>query len=206
MKAKSKSSKQAAKKPAAKKKVVAATGKKRAAKPVKKSAAATKARKAGPKKTAGRSAAGKKSGSTTRKKKAPEKTAKRSAPKRQPSPDETPTLIIEETSVTVTTTLPENEAPFAPPSGLLIGRVTHYYDHAHAAIIELEAGTLQVGETIHIKGHTTDFEQVVESMEFEDQRIETAEAGLTIGVKVRDVVREHDKVYKKERFESSWSA
>ena len=50
-----------------------------------------------------------------------------------------------------------------------------------------------------LKAIPTDFEQVVESIEFEDQHIDTAQAGLTIGVKVRDVVQEHDKVYKKER-------
>ncbi|MBI1819877.1 MAG: hypothetical protein HY202_01585 [Nitrospirae bacterium] len=91
----------------------------------------------------------------------------------------------------------EERVPPAPPSGLLVGKVTHYYNHSSVAIIELEAGNLHIGDTIHFKGHTTDFEQVIESMEMDHQSIETAEAGETIGVKVRDVVREHDKVYKK---------
>ena len=54
-----------------------------------------------------------------------------------------------------------------------------------------------MGDTIHIKGHTTDFEQVVDSMEIEHQPVKLAEAGAAVGVKVRDVVREHDNVYKK---------
>ncbi|MBI1823111.1 MAG: translation elongation factor-like protein [Nitrospirae bacterium] len=82
-------------------------------------------------------------------------------------------------------------------TGVLIGKVVHYYNHSNVAIIELDTGYLRVGDTIHIKGHTTDFEQVVESIEIEHQNIETAETGQTVGVKVRDMVREHDRVYRK---------
>ncbi|MFI5304942.1 MAG: hypothetical protein ACHQYP_09135 [Nitrospiria bacterium] len=201
MKAKSKSSKKVTKKPAAKKTVKPTIKKKKAtAKPVKKVASAKKARKASPKKTVKRPAAKKKAVTSTQKKKTPLKPVKRSAAIKKPAAVQIPMTIIEETIVTVTATMPGNGngVPSAPPPGLLVGKVTHYYNHSNVAIIELDAGDLQVGDTIHIKGHTTDFEQVVESMEIEDQNIVIAELGQTIGLKVRDVVREHDQVYKKE--------
>ena len=46
-----------------------------------------------------------------------------------------------------------------------IGVVTHYYSHLSVAAIQLERGTLRVGDVIHICGHTTDFRQKVESLE-----------------------------------------
>ncbi len=199
MKAKSKSSKKVTKKPVAKKKVTSTVKKKKAApKSVKKAAATKKSRKAGSGKTAKNPVAKKRSTSTTQKKKISIKPVKKSAAIKKSFAAEIPTTIIQETIVTITATIPANGFPSAPSSGLLVGKVTHYYNHSSAAIIELDAGNLHVGDTIHIKGHTTDFEQVVESMEIEHQNIEIAEAGQTIGVKVRDVVREHDRVYKKE--------
>jgi hypothetical protein len=46
-----------------------------------------------------------------------------------------------------------------------IGFVTHYYNHLSVAILRLDSGTLRVGDLIHIRGHTTDFSQRVESLE-----------------------------------------
>jgi len=198
---KAKSSKKVTKKPAAKKTVTSTTRKKRAtAKPVKKVVTAKKTRKTSTGKTVKKSVAKKRVASTTPKKKTALKPPKKSIMIKKPVAAEIPTTIIEETIVMVTATTPGNGdgIPSAPPSGLLVGKVSHYYNHSNVAIIELDAGNLHVGDTIHFKGHTTDFEQVIESMEFENEKIETAEAGLIIGVKVRDVVREHDKVYKKE--------
>ncbi len=56
--------------------------------------------------------------------------------------------------------------------------------------------TLTVGNTIHIKGHTTDFEQTVETLQIEHQEVPKAEKGQIIGLKVKDYVREHDIVYR----------
>ena len=53
-----------------------------------------------------------------------------------------------------------------------------------------------MGDTIHIKGHTTDVEQVVESMQIEHDMVEEARAGQSIGLKVIDRVRSGDQVYK----------
>lgn len=77
-----------------------------------------------------------------------------------------------------------------------VGRVTHFFSKISVAVIELKA-PLAVGDKIAIKGPTTDFEQVVESMQIEHQNVQKAEAGQSIGLKVAQRVREKDTVYKK---------
>jgi len=78
----------------------------------------------------------------------------------------------------------------------LIGKVTHYFDNIGVAVIKLD-DTLKTGDRIRIVGGTeTDFEQTVESMESEHEKIETAQAGDVIGLKVNQKVREGYKVYK----------
>jgi len=77
-----------------------------------------------------------------------------------------------------------------------IGRVTHYFGKMQVAIVEIEAGTLAVGDTIHIKGHTSDFTQTVDSMQLEHEGVETATVGQAIGLKVAEHAREHDEVFK----------
>jgi len=77
-----------------------------------------------------------------------------------------------------------------------VGHVTHFFTKINVAVVELSA-TLAVGDTILIKGPTTDFEQVVGSMQIEHESIERAEAGQSIGLKVEQRVREEDIVYKK---------
>jgi phage terminase small subunit len=77
-----------------------------------------------------------------------------------------------------------------------VGRVTHFFSKISVAVIELKA-PLAVGDTIAIKGPTTDFEQAVESMQIEHQNVQKATAGQSIGLKVTQRVRETDMVYKK---------
>ena len=77
-----------------------------------------------------------------------------------------------------------------------IGRITHFFTKISVAVIELIA-PLAVGDTIVIKGPTTDFEQPVESMQIEHNNVQRAEAGQSIGLKVAQRVRENDMVYKK---------
>ena len=76
-----------------------------------------------------------------------------------------------------------------------VGKVLHYYSNISVAVVELE-DTLKVGDKISIEGHTTNFEQEVESMQINKQPIEEATAGQQIGLKVKDKVRENDIVYK----------
>lgn len=80
--------------------------------------------------------------------------------------------------------------------GELIGLVTHYFPHVQAAVIILKRGSLKPGDRILIKGHTTRFEQTVESIQIDRQPIPAAKKGDEIGLQVRDRVREHDQVYK----------
>ncbi len=77
-----------------------------------------------------------------------------------------------------------------------IGKVTHYFGKIGVAAIEITGESLCVGDTIHIKGHTSDFTQQIDSMQIDNQPVETATAGHTIGLKVADHAREHDTVYK----------
>jgi len=77
-----------------------------------------------------------------------------------------------------------------------IGRVTHYFSKINVGILELSKGTLQVGDTIHIKGHTTDFYQKVESIQVEHAPVDSAKPGEPVGIKVEGPVRENDIVFK----------
>lgn len=78
--------------------------------------------------------------------------------------------------------------------GKLIGEVTHYFDHLGVAVFKLTAA-LSEGNKIHLKGHTTDFEQTVQEMQVDHAKVEKAPKGAEIGVKVDDIVREGDKIY-----------
>jgi GTPase len=77
-----------------------------------------------------------------------------------------------------------------------LGTVTHYFTHLGVAIVQVNQGTVKTGDTIHILGHFTDFTQPVESMEYEHQKIDRAEAGQSIGLRVKDHVKPHDIVYR----------
>jgi translation initiation factor IF-2 len=77
-----------------------------------------------------------------------------------------------------------------------IGKITHFFSKIGVAVIELKK-PLKVGDTIAIKGPTTDFEQEVDSMQIEHENVKEAKAGQSIGLKVAERVRETDAVYKK---------
>jgi len=77
-----------------------------------------------------------------------------------------------------------------------VGKVADYFAKIGVAAIDITQGSLKVGDTIHIKGHTTDFEQPVDSIQIEHQNVEEAKPGDSIGIKVQDKVRDHDIVYK----------
>ncbi|MCW4042151.1 MAG: translation elongation factor-like protein [Candidatus Bathyarchaeota archaeon] len=77
-----------------------------------------------------------------------------------------------------------------------IGTIAHFYSKIEVSVIDLTA-PLKVGDTIVIKGSTTDLEQMVDSMQVEHQDIEAAESGQSVGLKAKGKVREGDTVYKK---------
>ena len=80
--------------------------------------------------------------------------------------------------------------------GKLIGKVTHYFDKIKVAIIELD-GPLNVGDKIRIiGGESTDFDQAVESMDIEHEKVKKGKKGDSVGVETKEKVREGYKVYK----------
>jgi GTPase len=76
-----------------------------------------------------------------------------------------------------------------------VGKVTDFFAHPVVAGIQLSA-PLNVGDQIHIKGHTTDLELPVDSMQINNANVEAAKPGDSIGIKVSDRVRRGDTVYK----------
>ena len=76
-----------------------------------------------------------------------------------------------------------------------IGKITHYYSNISVAIFEL-SDTLTVGDSIHIKGHSSDFAQSVDSLQIEHASVTQAKAGDVVGTKVIQKAHPNDKVYK----------
>ncbi len=156
----------------------------------------SKVRKAASRKPAKKKVASKKKKAL--KKVAKKKTVKKKTPKKPAKARPAPQKKVLQKPVIVKpgpqpTGIPPVEEPAANEEAL--GAITHYYSHLAVAVVQLNKGTLKTGDIIHIKGHTTDFTQPVESMEFEHQHIEQASAGQSFGIKVKDHVREHDIVY-----------
>jgi len=77
----------------------------------------------------------------------------------------------------------------------VIGKVSDFFARPVVAGIELTA-PLKLGDKIHIKGHTTDLEFTVDSMQINNVDVTQAKAGDAIGVKVSERVRRGDTVYK----------
>jgi putative protease len=124
-----------------------------------------------------------------RKKAAPKKAAakKKTAAKARAAPKAKPVKPAK---------APPPAAPVPPPGMERIGVVTHYYNHLSVAILKLEKGILRVGDQIHIKGHTSDFAQPVDSLEIDHVHVNEARPGQSFGLRVKDHAREHDVVYK----------
>jgi len=76
-----------------------------------------------------------------------------------------------------------------------VGEVTHYFSRIGVAVVELRA-PLSVGDRILVQGSTTDFEQTVDSMQIEHKNVQKAAKGQSIGLKMRERVRERDKVFR----------
>ena len=77
----------------------------------------------------------------------------------------------------------------------VIGKVTDFFARPVVAGIELSAA-LKVGDKIHITGHTTDLEFVIESMQIDNVNADQAKTGDLVGIKVVDRVRRGDTIYK----------
>ena len=75
-----------------------------------------------------------------------------------------------------------------------IGVVTHYYGHLGVAIVKFNR-EVKLGETVHFKGASTDFNQTINSMQYDHKDIEKAKKGQEVGIKVDEKVREGDEVF-----------
>jgi len=77
-----------------------------------------------------------------------------------------------------------------------VGKVMQFFAKPCVAAVEITSGTLSIGDMIKIKGATTNIEQRIESMEIDRKPVPSAGVGQSVGIKVKDRVRPHDKVYK----------
>ena len=76
-----------------------------------------------------------------------------------------------------------------------VGEVIKFFGKIGVAAIRLSEGSLKVGDTIRLVGHTTDFSQTIDSMQVENKNVQEAGPGADIGIKLKERVREHDVVF-----------
>jgi putative protease len=81
--------------------------------------------------------------------------------------------------------------------GDAIGRITHYFSHLSVAALSLDE-TLRMGDRIHIRGHTTDLVQTVDSLEVDHKPVDQAGPGDDVALRVDEHVREHDAIYRED--------
>ena len=74
--------------------------------------------------------------------------------------------------------------------------IVKFFAKPSVAALEVTNGTIKIGDLLKYKGHTTDFTEEITSMEIDNQSVDEVKAGDLVGVKVRERVREGDKVYK----------
>ena len=77
-----------------------------------------------------------------------------------------------------------------------VGKVSIFFAKPSVAAVEITSGTLTVGDSVRFKGATTNFDQRIESMEIDRKPVPNAAAGQSVGIKVRERVRPHDRVYR----------
>jgi GTPase len=77
-----------------------------------------------------------------------------------------------------------------------VGSVIRYFDKSSIAAVKLDFGDLAVGDTVHIKGPTTDFTQKVESLEFDHKPVDRATRGQFTGIRLSQHAKPFDLVYK----------
>ena len=77
-----------------------------------------------------------------------------------------------------------------------IGYVSNYFKNISVAAVEITDGSILVGDTLHFRGHTTDFKVPIDSMQVDHVSVTQAKKGDSIGLKVSAKIRKHDKVYK----------
>jgi putative protease len=79
-----------------------------------------------------------------------------------------------------------------------VGVVVKFFSKPSVAAVEVSGRGMKQGDLLHYKGHTTDFNERVTSLEVDNKAVEEAKAGDLVGIKVKDRVRENDRVYRVE--------
>ena len=74
--------------------------------------------------------------------------------------------------------------------------IVKFFAKPSVAALEITSGSINTGDVLRYKGHTTDFTEEVTSMEVDNQPVQEAKVGDLVGIKVKERVRENDKVYK----------
>jgi hypothetical protein len=77
-----------------------------------------------------------------------------------------------------------------------IGKVSHYFNKVGVAAIRITQDVLRVGDVIHVKGHTSDFIQNIDSMQIDNTAVVEAVMGQSVGLHLKEHAREHDQVFK----------
>ncbi len=79
--------------------------------------------------------------------------------------------------------------------GQKIGEIENFFTKVSVAVLHVMDGTLKIGDTINIKGNTTDFSMTVKSMQIDRKDVESVSAGIKVGLKVPERVRKGDEVF-----------
>ena len=95
--------------------------------------------------------------------------------------------VLQKTKLKASASKEKNEKP--------IGKITHFYDKIKVAVIKFNQRVL-VGTKIHIKGANTDFNEVINSMEFDHKKIKFAPKGKLVGIKIHKIAKVNDLIYK----------
>jgi putative protease len=77
-----------------------------------------------------------------------------------------------------------------------VGVIVKFFAKPGVAAIEITNGSIKTGDLLRYQGHTTDFTEEVTSMEIDNQQVDEAKVGDLVGIKVKERVRENDKVYR----------
>ncbi len=76
-----------------------------------------------------------------------------------------------------------------------VGIIVKFFAKPGVAAVQVKNASIKKGDILRFKGHTTDFTQEVGSLEIENQAVEEAVSGDLVGIKVKERVRENDRVY-----------
>lgn len=90
----------------------------------------------------------------------------------------------------------EKPKPAKELPAVLVGVVTHFFSRIHVIVVKITKDKIQVGDTLLIKGSTSNFKQVVKSLQIESVEVKSAQKGQLVGLKVDREARVGDKVFK----------